>query len=168
MHGESTYAMAKMKIRNARPEDLPAIEEIFKSHHTHHDWKYAERYFRSYFASSQLHTGDMVLVGVIHDRVIGVVGYLQDKAETDDVYWLGWFYVHNREKGCNHGTKLLNYVISDLKKKGARKLYTDTSSWKFYARAHHRYKEYGFKKEAKIKDYYEKGEDQIIYGMTLT
>lgn len=160
--------MKALLIREARPEDLASIQEIFQSHHPNPDWEYAHRYLHFYFNYPDYHPTECMLVGLVENRILGIIGYLQDRRGIEDIYWLGWFYVHRDAKGNNYGTQLLNRVISEVKKRGARKLYTDTSSDYFYDRAHHRYKQYGFKKEGKLRDYYEEGEHQVIYGMSLT
>lgn len=160
--------MAKIEIRPARREDLRAIEGIFRSHDSRHDWKYARKYYEDYFASPEGHEDDGVLVAIREGRVVGVIGFNADHYEANDIYWLGWFYVHREERGQEHGQKLLKHVIKELKKRGGRKLYTDTSSYGFYDRAHHVYRERGFKAEARLKDFYGKGEDQVIYGLKLT
>ncbi len=159
--------MQKIEIRSARPEDLKSIKEVFNSHTPCYDWKYARRHYASYFKSEELQAKEEVLVGLVGDRVVGVIAHLHDVNEADDIYWLGWFYVHKDEQGNQHGKHLLDHVVQVVKKRGGRKLYTDTSSWGFYSRAHHRYKEYGFKEEARLMDYYGKGEHQVIYCMNL-
>jgi GNAT superfamily N-acetyltransferase len=164
---EGVKVMQEIEIRGARPEDLASIRAVFKSHTPCYDWKFAKRHYLSYFDSPELRAKEEVLVGLVGDRVVGVIAYLHDVHEADDIYWLGWFYVHKDEQGNQHGKRLLDHVVDVVKKRGGRKLYTDTSSWGFYSKAHHRYKEYGFKEEARLLDYYEKGEHQVIYGMTL-
>jgi GNAT superfamily N-acetyltransferase len=160
--------MGKIEIRHARREDLRAIEEIFRSYEPAHDWKYARKYYEDFFGWPEQHKDDAVLVGVMDGRVVGVIGFNADRYEANDIYWLGWFYVHKDERGQDHGTKLLKQVIREVKKRGGRKLYTDTSTYAFYKGAHHRYQERGFKEEARLRDFYEKGEDQVIYGLVLT
>lgn len=160
--------MQKLEIRPARADDLKSIEAVFKSHDPEYDWKYAKRYYRAYFSDPAMQVSDVVLVAVSEERVVGVIGYLHDRREAKGIFWLGWFYVHAEAAGGGVGKRLLDHVISEVKKLGGRKLYTDTSSWKFYERAHHRYRELGFKEEATLRDFYEKGEHQVIYGMDLT
>lgn len=160
--------MQELEIREAAPGDMPAIEAVFRSHKPEYDWKFAKRYFRSYFSTPELHARELVLVGISGGRVVALIGYLKDRREAPGIFWLGWYYVHNDEAGHGFGKRLLDHVVRELKTRGARKLYTDTSSWKFYDRAHHRYRELGFKEEATLRDYYEEGEHQVIYGMDLT
>ncbi|MFZ6177637.1 GNAT family N-acetyltransferase [Nannocystis pusilla] len=160
--------MQELEIRAARAQDLKGIEAVFKSHKPCYDWKFAKRYYASFFSQPMLHRDDTVFVGLLEGRVVGVIGYLHDWREARGIYWLGWYYVHKEAQGQQVGRQLIDRVISEVKKLGARKLYTDTSSWGFYDRAHHRYRELGFREEATLRDFYEKGEHQVIYGMDLT
>jgi GNAT superfamily N-acetyltransferase len=155
-------------IRAARREDLESIEAVFRSHEADYDWKFAKMYFRSYFSKPARHREEAVLLALFGDRVVGVIGYLPDSREARGIFWLGWFYVHRDEQGHGYGQKLLEHVVAEVKKRGARKLYTDTSSWPFYERAHRAYGKLGFKEEAMLRDFYGKGEHQVIYGLCLT
>lgn len=156
-----------MEIRAAEPGDLRAIQAVFESHVPEYDWEVAERYFRSYFSDPGSHAGEVALVGVSGGRVAGVIGYLPDRRGAPGIYWLGWYYVHSQESGRGLGRRMLDHVVRELRARGARKLYTDTSSWKFYDRAHHRYRALGFVEEGTLRDYYEDGEHQVIYAMDL-
>lgn len=159
--------MARTEIRHARREDMRAIEEIFRSYEPAHDWTYARKYYEDFFGAPERHREDAVLVGISEGRVVGVIGFNVDRYEASDIYWLGWFYVHRDERGQKHGARLLKQVIREVKRRGGRKLFTDTSSYAFYKGAHRRYKDLGFRAEARLRDFYEKGEDQVIYGMAL-
>lgn len=160
--------MEKLEIRPALPEDLKSIKAVFKSHEPDHDWKLAKRYYRSYFSTPANHPGEVVLVGISADRVAGVIGYLRDRRRAQGVFWLGWFYVHSQGRGQSFGKRLLERVIAEVREHGGRKLYTDTSSFKLYDRAHRLYREVGFEEEGTLRDYYEDGENQVVYGMDLT
>ncbi|MEZ4302191.1 MAG: GNAT family N-acetyltransferase [Polyangiaceae bacterium] len=160
--------MHDIEIREARVEDLKDIESIFKSHEPGYDWKFAKRYYRSFFSEPHRHADEVVLAGVVHGRVSGVIGYLRDFREAEGIFWLGWFYVHREARGAGLGKQLLDHVIGEVKRRGARKLYTDTSSWGFYERARRTYSALGFREEATLRDFYGKGEHQLIYGMDLT
>jgi GNAT superfamily N-acetyltransferase len=144
----------KLEIRAAVPEDLKSIKAVFKSHEPDYDWKFAKRYYRSHFESPDAPDKDAVLVGVVDGRVAGVIGYLRDRRGAPGVYWIGWFYVHRDSRGHNVGRRLLEHAIAAVKARGGRKLYTDTSSFRFYDRAHHLYREVGFQQEGTLRDYY--------------
>ena len=100
-------------------------------------------------------------------KIIGVTGYWYDDYAESGIYWLGWTYVDPKYQRQGIGQKLLDRVIRELKKKKARKLYVDTSSRRLYRQALRFYLANGFKREGKFKDYYQKGEDQIVMGKEI-
>jgi ribosomal protein S18 acetylase RimI-like enzyme len=128
---------------------------------------FAVRYYRDFFGNGHCYPMDEVFVGVVDGRIVGVNGYCPDIQETDDIHWLNWFFVHKDHGGNSYGKQLLDYVIEILKAKKARKLYVDTTSYRFYKPAKALYESRGFKYEGTLKDYYGKGEHQIILGMQI-
>ena len=121
----------------------------------------AKRYYDDYFPNINLFKGDKVYVLTSGTKVIGVIGYFLDRYETEN-YWLGWFYVHKNYQGKTHGKKLLEYIIKKLKSKGVKRLFVNTSSNKKYNKALAIYLDNGFRIEAVIQDYYEKGRPDYI------
>lgn len=154
----------KIEIRSANPDDYDTIIKLFDNNQ---DKEFAMRYYKFFFNDRHCCPHDEVLVKVVEGKIVGVIGYCPDRLETDDIYWLGWFYVHKDCRGHGYGRELLDYVIDILKNKPARKLYVDTSSFTSYEKAMGIYEKTGFAYEGTLKDYYEKGEDQIILGKHL-
>ena len=158
----------KLKIRAANPDDYEGIIELFDSWAPYNwDKKFAVRYYRDFFNNRHCHHQDEVFVGVDNGGIVGVTGYCPDIQETDDIHWLNWFFVHKDFQKHGYGGLLLEHVIDILKAKKARKLYVDTTSYRFYERAKILYESRGFKYEGTLKDYYGKGEHQIILGMQI-
>ena len=156
--------LRELEIRIAKAEDRDDINKIFESRKSSWDKKFARRYYDDFF--NQAHPNDEIFVGEVNNKVVSVIGLCPDKLETKDVYWLGWFYTHKDYAGKNIGGDLLRYVV-DLMSGKARKLYVDTSSYRFYLPALNLYLKNGFRIEAVLRDYYEDGEDQIILGIDL-
>lgn len=154
------------QIRPARISDKKKILSIIDSYHYKWDKDNAEKYYNDYFSKTSQLKGDMVYVLTLEEKLIGVIGYSIDRYETDN-YWMGWFYVHKEYEGRKFGTKLLNYVLDKLRKKRKRKLFVTTSSHKHYKKALNLYLKKGFKFEALIRDYYSKGDDQLILSKTI-
>lgn len=156
-----------MEIRTARPEDKDEILSVIGSHHFKWDRKIAKRYYDDYFSNKTICLrGDMVYVGTIKDKIVGITGYFLDRYETKN-YWLGWFYIHKNYAGKGYGKELLEFVVKKLKKKGIKKLFVNTSSHYFYKKALKLYLDNGFKVEAVIKDYYGFGDDQLILSRKI-
>lgn len=156
------------KIRPASKKDKNSILSVIGSYRRKWDKDFAERYYNDFFQkNSALSKRDRVYVYADKKEVIGVIGYSLDYYETDNNYWLSWFYIHKDYNGNGYGIKLLDYLIKRLKSKGVQKLFVNTSSNEFYLRALKIYREYGFNKEAVIRNYYENAEHQIILSKLI-
>jgi len=157
----------KLNIRYAAPNDYGEIINVFESWGSDHwDTDSAAKYYRAFF-NNHIWSQHEVFVGEIGDKVVGVTGYCPDSEETEGIFWLNWFYVHKDFNKHGYGGQLLDYVIKKLKNKEARKLFVNTTSYRFYKSARDFYKDKGFKEEGILKDFYEKGEHQVFYGMSL-
>ena len=157
-----------LKIRIARVKDKETILSVIGSYPCKWDRRIAKRYYDDYFSNKPICLQeDKIYVLTLNNRIIGVIGYSLDKYETNN-YWLGWFYVHKKYQGKGYAKRLLDYIARKLKRKGARKIFVDTSSDEFYNRALTLYLDNGFRIEATIRDYYGNKEDQIILSKLLT
>lgn len=152
-----------LKMRAADPGDYEEIIELFDSWTPNHwDRKPAVKYYRGFFDNAPRCIMDEVFVGVVECKIIGVTGYCHNRNDPQETYSLNWFYVHKAFHELGYGGQLLDHVIGILKGKAAHKLNVKTSSDEFYAPARALYKRRGFSKVKVLKDYYGKGEDQII------
>lgn len=160
----------ELKIRPANSDDYKGIIALFKSWYPD-DWdtNCAKKYYQDYFGGKHGYPKDKVYVGILNKKILGVTGYCPDVCETEGIYWLNWFYVHKdfAQRGYGYGHQLLNYVLKIIKAKKARKLYVDTTSYRFYAPAKKLYEDTGFIEEGVLKDYYGEDEHQIILGLNL-
>jgi ribosomal protein S18 acetylase RimI-like enzyme len=157
-------------IREMTRQDLDRVVDLISIHHQI-DGDMAAEYYRRYFS-------DNVRVASPRERnvvatiepggmVVGVAGFCPDKYNSPSILWLTWFYVSPKYRGHGIGTKLLGYVIDEVKELGTRKLYVDTSSDKSYAMAVTIYKRFGFHEEGRLLDYYDEGEHCLVFGLRL-
>ncbi|MEE9309781.1 MAG: N-acetyltransferase, partial [Cocleimonas sp.] len=108
----------------------------------------------------------------VDGKVIGVTGFSKPSG-CDGTYWLSWTYIHDDYANQGHGRKMLTELIESVKQMGGRKLfvkvsdYVDKEDGAIYAAALHLYQSLGFTIEITHKDYYDKGEAQIILGLRL-
>jgi len=156
----------KFKIRPIKGSEEPAVLRIIRSH-DETDAHYAKRYYDEYFYS-RARSKDRVLVAVTtKDKVIGVSGYFTDTKEPNGVYWLAWTYVLPSYRCYGIGNAFIRTVERELRSRGGRKLYLNTSSHSIYRGAIRFYLDRGFKWEGYLRDYYRKGEDQMILGKNI-
>lgn len=103
---------------------------------------------------------------LIKDKeIIGFSGFNKEETETTDIYWLNWTAIKKGYENQNLGSFLIKQIITEIKNRGGRKLYVNTSSKnlkgiKFYENL-------GFEEEARMKDYYKIGDDSIIFSIII-
>lgn len=156
-----------MHIREARVQDKPAILGLIESYFSH-DLKFAQRYYDNYFSDNPVTDEDLVLVAEIDHRVVGVCGYGEDYFCNEYSYHLSWLVVAKKYQGWKDGIvaeKLLGAVEKDLVRYKVKKLFVGTVDKP--DRCHGFYLKHGFQFEGRLKDYYGRGEDHIIFGKHL-
>jgi ribosomal protein S18 acetylase RimI-like enzyme len=152
-------------IRKARPQDFESILKLISEQRKADGRQARASYQRDY--GMKKHSSDQVWVALRADQIVGVSGYWYDRYADNGVYWLGWTYVSKKYQRKGVGQKLLDRVMLGMEKRKARKLYVDTSSAKMYQSALLFYTKNGFEIEGVFRNYYQRGEDQIVLGKEL-
>lgn len=158
------------QIRSMVQADTAAVIKIIKAHDSF-DGERSQWYFDEYFEDDIRVRSETeenyVAVDEKSGTVMGVCGFGPDKYKTPEMYWLNWFYVDEQFRRDGLGTKLYEHALSRLRRQKCRKLYLDTSSDPIYEAALAFYKRNGFREEGRLTDYYDEGEDFLIYGLEL-
>jgi ribosomal protein S18 acetylase RimI-like enzyme len=84
---------------------------------------------------------------------------------TFDLYWIA-VDPDFQEKGA--GSKLLDFLVQEVKVGGGRMILADTSTVPFYEKTRKFYVKNGFQEVARIPDYYYPGNDRITFHRRLT
>ena len=82
---------------------------------------------------------------------------------TKGSYDLYWIATHNDYRGKCIGKELMAEVERQIKGIGGRVIYIETSSKAHYEPTRKFYEDYGCVTEAVLKDFYDFGDDKIIY-----
>lgn len=155
------------EIMLATKEDLASILDLVRDYERY-DVEFAKRYYDVYFRKDQIADKDKVYVAKADRRIIGVIGFARDYFATDFSYWLGWFVVHKDYRGNKDyrvAQRLFQKVRAELVKRKIKKLFVSTEDTN--ARAKSFYARNGFRTEGVLRDYYSKGEDQLILSKFL-
>lgn len=83
---------------------------------------------------------------------------------TFDLYWI---VVEQSHRGMGWGMLLLQEAEKALANLGARKLYIETSSQPQYATTRNFYLKAGYTEEARLNDFYQAGDDKVIFARYL-
>ena len=84
---------------------------------------------------------------------------------TYDLYWIA---THPDSRGKGHGRALLAYVEASIKQNGGRLLLAETSAKQTYEGTVAFYRRLGFEETSSIKDFYDVGDDRLIFVKRLS
>lgn len=107
------------------------------------------------------------LIDDTNDGAIGVAYYAPERM-TDGTWNLYLLAVHPNGQGRGRGVSLVRHVEQDLRARRARLLLIETSGTPEFARQRAFYSHLGYRREARIHDFYGRGDDKVIYGKGLT
>lgn len=86
---------------------------------------------------------------------------------TKDSYDLFWIVVRGGLRDMGIGKKLIAETEKVILEQGGKKLYVETSSKKSYYNSRQFYLKRGYMEEAVFKDFYDDGDDKIVYRKNL-
>lgn len=117
-----------------------------------------------YFGGKR-HDGHECLIDE-EDQPIGVA-YYESVAAADRTWYLTMIAVRPDRQGEGRGAALLRHVETLLRSDGQRLLLVETSGLPTYERTRAFYVKCGYHEEARVRDYYEPGDDMVLYWKAL-
>ncbi len=151
-----------MIIRKYKESDLDSVLEAIGSFSLENK-KLAEVEFPKYVAIK----GSQFYVCEIDDIVVGVLGYIPDLEGAKNIYWAEWGYVHKNYRKRGIASQLWDTIENELRNKGCRKLYIDIGNESEHGDAIRLYKSRGYVKEGELSDFWDIGENMVIYSKLL-
>ncbi|HEY5765689.1 MAG TPA: GNAT family N-acetyltransferase [Candidatus Deferrimicrobiaceae bacterium] len=85
-------------------------------------------------------------------------------AATWDLYWLA---TRTDRMGKGYGREIVRFVTDEVRRKGGRLLVIETSSKESYGGTRTFYDKIGCTLAAQIPDYYDRGDDKLVYLIRL-
>lgn len=100
------------------------------------------------------------------DGLVAFANYGKNAFSTHswDLYWIA---VHNNSRSKKLGSVLLEAVEKDVKEKGGKILWIETSGRPLYAPTEGFYLKNGYKLQATLEEFYGPGDPKRIYSKTL-
>jgi ribosomal protein S18 acetylase RimI-like enzyme len=107
------------------------------------------------------------LVAEVGGKVVGVMGYHVDPWKVPDIFWAVWLFVDIARRRQGVATRLYSVIEQELVARGCRKIYLDVGTKANYQAAIAFHLSNGFELEGYLRDFWEDGEDFLIFGKHL-
>jgi ribosomal protein S18 acetylase RimI-like enzyme len=152
-----------MIIRDTRREDLPALIAMIDATELFPGEMLTD------MAAPFLDGGEgdgFWLTAVADDSPVGVA-YVEPERMTEGTWNFLLIAVHPARQGQGDGRTLLRHVEARLANDGQRLLLVETSGLPAFERTRSFYVSNGYGEEARIRDFYQAGEDKIVFRKVL-
>jgi len=150
--------MKDLKIRSAATQDLAAIKEIIDA-----TALFPSEYLDDMFTGESELQEDQEFWLTYDVDGPRAVTYCAPELMTSGTWNLLLIAVHPDYQSRGIGRKLISYVENILKTVEARVLLVETSGTDDFVRTRSFYEQIGYTNEARIRDYYDAGDDKIIF-----
>ena len=95
------------------------------------------------------------------------IAYCAPERMTEGTYNLYAIAVHRNYQGNGIGKDMINYIENLLREKGSRILIVETSGLSEYDLTRAFYDKCDYQQEAVIRDFYQEGEDKVVFWKKL-
>ena len=152
------------KIRPYRPGDLPAVKRLID----------AAELFPSELLDGMVPGGEDAVddeaaeFWLTHDDDgVDAVACCAPEEMTNGTWNLLLIAVHPERHGRGIGTALMRHVEAQLSERGARVLLVESSGTDGFERTRGFYRHLGYAQEARIREYYDAGDDKVVFRKAL-
>ncbi len=152
-----------MKIRKVVKADVNALKAVIDSSELFPS-ELLDDMMIDYFQNEQ--SSDIWLT--VEDEGIPVaVAYCASERMTEGTYNLYLIAIHQSQQGKGIGAHIVDYLENVLLMNGQRVLIIETSGLPEFEASRKFYEKLGYTKEAVIRDFYEEGDDKVVYWKKL-
>lgn len=158
------------KVTSIRPPvtaDLPALKRVIESTDLFPPIMLEEMMEGHLMASHLNGSPDPALWLTFDDPNPIAIAYAAPEPMTDGAWNLYLIAVHSGYHGKGIGRALMGYIEDSLAVEGQRILLVETSGNADFERTRSFYRQSGYEEEARIRDFYQAGEDKIIFRKAL-
>ncbi len=152
--------------QNIRPvtlNDIPALKKVIDANGLFPS-DMLDDMISDYFEHNN--SSDFWLTYADHEPV--AIAYCAPEKMTEGTWNLYLIAVHPNCQGEGRGTSMVRHIEQMLTKRGERLLLVETSSLAEFERTRAFYRQCGFDEEARIREFYQAGEDKIVFRKSLT
>ncbi len=150
------------KIRSIVPGDIPALKQVIDRNELFPS-QMLDGMVSDYFDNPD--TSDLWFTYAEEQPV--AIAYVAPEKMTEGTWNLYLIAVAPDLQGKGIGRSIVQYVENTLRAKGERILLVETSGLDEFKRTRIFYDKCGYEQEARIRDFYQAGEDKIVFRKSL-
>ncbi|MEI8280628.1 MAG: GNAT family N-acetyltransferase [Bacteroidota bacterium] len=150
-------------IRKVRIQDIDGLKEVLDSTELFPS-EYLDDMIDDFF--NNINSEDIWFTYILENRPIAI-GYCAPEKLTNGTFNLYAIAVKKEFQGRGIGQRMMSYIEKYLIDNGMRILIVETSSLQQYNLTRQFYNKLGYIQEATIRDFWNKGEDKIIFWKKL-
>ena len=155
--------MTDKSIRKVQLQDIQGLKEVLDSSELFPS-EYLDDMISGYLNNQD--TTDIWFTYIDNETPIAL-GYCAQEKLTNGTYNLYAIAVRKELQGQGIGHKMMNFIEKLLADNGNRILIVETSSIDQYTLTRKFYNKLGYRQEAIIKDFWNDGEDKVIFSKKL-
>ncbi len=152
-----------LNIRRAVPQDLPHFKQVIDSNELFPS-ELLDDMVQDFFTNPA--STDSWLCAELGGRPVAVA-YCAPERMTEGTYNLYLIAVLAKMKGKGIGSLVMQYLENQLKSQGVRVLLVETSGLPEFEHTRHFYDKCQYEREAVIRDFYQEGEDKVVFWKKL-
>ena len=158
-----TNSVSQIEIRKVIKEDLPSLKEVLDSSELFPS-EYLDNMISDYLNNPS--SKDLWFTSVQDNKPISIA-YCAPEKLTEGTYNLYAIAIRKELQGKGIGKAMMNFIEKKLSESSVRVLIVDTSSDESLTLTRKFYKDLGYNHEATIRDFWQEGEDKIIFWKKL-
>ena len=151
-------------MRPIEKRDLPTLKEVIESNELFPS-ELLDGMIEPYFAAAD--STDIWLTLEVDQRPV-LVAYCAPERMTLGTYNLYLIAVHKDHQGQGLGARAMAYIEEMLRQLGNRILIVETSGLPDFELTRRFYQKIGYTQEAVIREFYQAGEDKVVFLKKLT
>ena len=150
-------------IRPTTPADTPALLALTEGTGVcnPHEVEALDEVLSDYHAANHAE-GHVAVTDERDGEVVGYV-YYAPAAMTDRTWYLYWIAVTRKTQARGVGSGLLRHAEDDVRRRGGRVLFIETSSLPHYEPTRRFYLKHGYEVTGVLRDYYADGDDMVVF-----
>ncbi|GAB2675818.1 GNAT family N-acetyltransferase [Flavihumibacter cheonanensis] len=152
-----------LKIICSEKDQLPFLEKVVNSTGLF-PGEYLGGMMQDYFENKN--STDRWLTGLLNDKPVAIAYYAPEKL-TQGTFNLYLIAIDKDFQNKGLGAELIEYIEHQLASSGSRILIVETSGLESFENTRNFYLKCGYNKEAIIRDFYQEGEDKIVFWKKL-